>query len=631
MTMLNLRSFLWKSDTMKKHLLTLLLLCITGLSAYAQQSAFDYRVVEAKIKKHIYSSPDSTKYYIKYALAQKNLPDSIRGTVYNIYGIYYGNLGKTDSSIFHYKKAIGILKNYPGIKTMPLMNIAVAYRNAGDYDASFQSLAEALEISKKQNRKGFEAMVYSNMASNYQFTLQYEKSIDCLLKAIAIIKNEDDKSSLTNLNQKLANIYMKMRNFTFAKDLYTQCLAEFKSRNDNVNHALTLINYAECVIHLEDTANAKRALNEAIEELKIIKNNEHLAVAYSKLATIATAEKQDNTAYKNYSAAYTILLKANSLNVVPVASEFIEYLNKHSKYTEALTIIESTKNAPIFTNINAEDKLRFNVAAAETYKKTNNTEAALSGLTTALELKDTVTQVHNNSDVTELQAKLQKELQHEKSLALNAKNKTLQKEKDIKSKLTLLYVFASVFLIIIVLLFLRSLLLRTRLQKETLKSVHAEKNYMVQLQEIEHDFVNSQQEIIHDKQRELTAWALRLANYQDNINEIIEKCEAGQFADANDIKKDLRSLLRQNDYWKQFETRFNNLHPEFGYSLATRYSNLTKNDVEFCSLLKLNLSNKEIASLLQISHESVITKKYRIKKKMEINNDAEFEKLLLEI
>jgi len=48
-------------------------------------------------------------------------------------------------------------------------------------------------------------------------------------------------------------------------------------------------------------------------------------------------------------------------------------------------------------------------------------------------------------------------------------------------------------------------------------------------------------------------------------------------------------------------------------------------------LLKLNLSNKEIASLLQISHESVITKKYRIKKKMEINNDAEFEKLLLEI
>ena len=89
--------------------------------------------------------------------------------------------------------------------------------------------------------------------------------------------------------------------------------------------------------------------------------------------------------------------------------------------------------------------------------------------------------------------------------------------------------------------------------------------------------------------------------------------------------------MKQKDYWKQFEIRFNTLHPEFGNLLTSRFSKLTKNDVEFCSLLKLNLSNKEIASLLQISHESAITKKYRIKKKMGINDDAEFEKLLMEI
>jgi len=48
-------------------------------------------------------------------------------------------------------------------------------------------------------------------------------------------------------------------------------------------------------------------------------------------------------------------------------------------------------------------------------------------------------------------------------------------------------------------------------------------------------------------------------------------------------------------------------------------------------LFKLNLSNKEIASLLQISHESAITKKYRIKKKMEISDDTEFEKVLMSL
>lgn len=121
-----------------------------------------------------------------------------------------------------------------------------------------------------------------------------------------------------------------------------------------------------------------------------------------------------------------------------------------------------------------------------------------------------------------------------------------------------------------------------------------------------------------------------MANYQDSINTILGKCKTDEINIA-ELKKELQQLLKQKDYWKQFETRFNSLHPEFEKTLSSKFPKLTKNDIEFCSLLKLNLTNKEIASLLQISHESTITKKYRIKKKMEINDDTEFEKLLLAI
>src|SRR5690606_685960 len=136
---------------------------------------------------------------------------------------------------------------------------------------------------------------------------------------------------------------------------------------------------------------------------------------------------------------------------------------------------------------------------------------------------------------------------------------------------------------------------------------------------------------IDEKQRELTSTALRMANYQDNINQIIEKCESNEFTKVGEVKKELEHLIKQKDYWKQFETRFNSIHPEFNAGLVKKYSKLTKNDLEFCALLKLNLSNKEIASLLQISHESAITKKYRIKKKMGISDDTEFEKLIMEM
>lgn len=626
MMMPNLRNFLWKFSV-KQALIVFMLTC--PVLVKGQDKAFNYKAVEGKIKKFIYSAPDSTHYYLEYALGQKTLPDSLRGNLLNIYGIYYMNMGKMDSSIVYYKKSLTALKNYPRIKSMALMNISVAYRNKGEYDASFQYLEEGLEISKKYGLKNNQANIYSNMASNYQFTLQYEKSIEYLIKGINLLKNEEDKSYLTGLRQKLANTYMKMENFTFAKDLYTECLASFKASNDIKNYSLTLINYAECVKHMGEFGNAKRALKEAIIQLGKVKNNPNLAVAYSKLANIAMLEKRNADAYKNYTASYKILLEENSLNVVVIAAEFMEFLNAGKKYEEALKIIESTKKAPIFKNANSEDMLRFEMAAAETYKNTNNEKEALAGLVNAVIAKDSISGTDNRDRVNELQAQFQNELQTEKSLALKARNNRLQKQRDARSKLTMLYLFASISLVIIVLMLLRSYWLKSRLKNEALKSLDAEKSLMEQQNLHEHQYATVQKQIIDEKQKELSSTALKMADYQNSINTIIDKC--GSNASITDIKRELQELIKQKDYWKQFERRFKSLHPEFEDTLTKRFDRLTKNDIEFCSLLKLNLSNKEIASLLQISHESAITKKYRIKKKMEINDDAEFEKMLMEI
>lgn len=613
-----------------KHYFLILFLSLTSFLSRGQEPPFSYKATEAKIKKYIYSSPDSTKVLIDYALSQKNLPDSLRGNVYNIYAIYYGNIGKRDSSLYYYKKAIATLKDYPAIRSKALMNISVTYRNMGEYDKSFVYLEEALEIAKKDNNKLNEALIYGNMSSNYQFMLEYDKAVSCLLKGIAIVKKEGEKGTLSTLNQKLANTYMKMRNFDFAKDMYLECLAGFKASNDSRNYAFTLINYAECILHMSDSGGAKKALKEAIEILRKFNDQEHIGVAYSKIANIAYFEKKFSTSFNNYNAALKALTKANAISVVLVAAEYTEKLNMSKKYKEALTVIEDTKKIPIFKNTNPQDKLRFDLAAAETYKNTNNEEKALLGLSNAVKLKDSLAAIDSDLSTNHLQAEFQKNLQQEKNTVLKAKNITLHKAINAKSRLTLLYILSSFIIIIIFLLFLRSYWLKTRLQKEALRSIEVERNLIQKQRRHEQELTNTQRDIIEEKQRELTSTALRMANYQDSINEIIEKCDTA-FTNVNDVKKELQHLIKQKDYWKQFETRFNNLHPEFNSTLTNRFSKLTKNDVEFCVLLKLNLSNKEIASLLQISHESAITKKYRIKKKMEINDDNEFERVIMAI
>jgi DNA-binding CsgD family transcriptional regulator len=369
---------------------------------------------------------------------------------------------------------------------------------------------------------------------------------------------------------------------------------------------------------------------------KTIKQNDpddkkHNGVYYFKKAELEIKKGYPDKALTYYQAAIDDLRSSGSAAIVGAGGAYINLLNSRNDHKTALSIIAIVESSKKFRNAAKEDQVLYQNAIADTYKATNNDKEAIKAYQNTITIMDSIVDAEKNAAVQKIQAKFQTELQREKNIALETNNMALQRDMKTEKMFMLLYILMSISIIVLILLFLRGYWLRNRLQKEELKSIEAEKDLIQQQHMHEQELTNAQKEIIEEKQRELTSTALRMANYQDSINEIIEKCETNHLTKVSEVKKELQLLMKQKDYWKQFETRFNNLHPEFGNTLTNKFSKLTKNDIEFCSLLKLNLSNKEIASLLQISHESAITKKYRIKKKMEINDDAEFEKLLLEM
>jgi len=622
-----LRGCLWKCN---RDLRTMVVVAFMFPIIALGQETFDYKAVEARIKKHIYSSPDSTKMIIDEVLSKKDLHDTIKGMVYNIYGIYYSHMGQLDSSGVQYRRSLAYLKKYPRIRTMPLGNLSINYRNKGQYDESFKCLEEVLEISKNLGLKDKEGVTYSNMSSNYQFMLEYDKAIEYALKGIKVLK-EINSPLLASTMQKLANIYLKMENFNFAKDLYEDCLKIFRSQNDMSNYNLTLVNYGEVLIHLGKTKEAKKALNDAIKGLKKLKHPGHVAIAYSKLGRIAKDASNLEEACRNYRSAVNILAGTNSINAVIIAAEYIEVLNKKGDYREALPVIHTIRALEIYKSVNRQDRSRFDIATAETFSKTDNHKEAIAGLERAIKAKDSLARAEKDSYSRELQAKFQTELQNEKSMALKAKNAALQKARESERTVMYIYIAVSLGLILLTLLYLRSYWLKGRLHKERLKYADAEKDMLRMQHKYEQELTQAQKEVISEKQRELASSALKMANYQDKLQEIVERLDTEALVKVADAKKELELLVKQKDYWRQFEARFNNLHPDFSISLAGRYANLTKNDVEFCALLKLNLSNKEIAQMLQISPESAITKKYRIKKKMNITDDPDFEKVIMGI
>ncbi|MEM9363747.1 MAG: triple tyrosine motif-containing protein [Bacteroidota bacterium] len=111
-------------------------------------------------------------------------------------------------------------------------------------------------------------------------------------------------------------------------------------------------------------------------------------------------------------------------------------------------------------------------------------------------------------------------------------------------------------------------------------------------------------------------------------NELLSKAKEQLMANVKE-KESIKPIidiidrnLNQNDDWELFKEAFNNADRKFLKKLKKEHPNLSPNDIRLCAYLRLNLSSKEIAPLLNISARSVEIKRYRLRKKMGLEHDA---------
>ena len=81
--------------------------------------------------------------------------------------------------------------------------------------------------------------------------------------------------------------------------------------------------------------------------------------------------------------------------------------------------------------------------------------------------------------------------------------------------------------------------------------------------------------------------------------------------------------LKNENYWNEFNLYFNELAHHFLDLITQAHPKLTKNDLRMCSLIRMNLSSKEVASLLNISLRAVEQGRYRLKKRFGISKSID--------
>lgn len=137
---------------------------------------------------------------------------------------------------------------------------------------------------------------------------------------------------------------------------------------------------------------------------------------------------------------------------------------------------------------------------------------------------------------------------------------------------------------------------------------------------------------VESKNRELGISTMNLIKKNELLNSIKKEINsANQVGELKNVIKIINKNLNASDDWKLFEEAFNNADKDFLKEIKGRHPSLTSNDLRLCAYLRLNLSSKEIAPLLNISPRSVEVKRYRLRKKMDLPHEDSLTNYILSI
>lgn len=204
-----------------------------------------------------------------------------------------------------------------------------------------------------------------------------------------------------------------------------------------------------------------------------------------------------------------------------------------------------------------------------------------------------------------------------------------------------LYVMA---VVLAVWLRIRRLKKRHHLEKKDIiaENLEKEKGYLLDA-EISREEINllkneKLEAELNFKNQELISYTYHLVNKNELISEIkraLNKLEP-KFEHDKELKKEYRHILQLIEQnadadadWDNFMQNFDQVHSDFFKRLTQEFHHLSPNDYKMCIYLRMNLTSKEIAALMNISIRSVETNRYRLRKKLGLQPDANLTQFLL--
>ena len=445
----------------------------------------------------------------------------------------------------------------------------------GEFLPALETELECLEIREKNGAGDMEiAQVLLNIGNVHGSLEQFDKSNEYYIKARASFSSANSDKMVNRLNSLIALNEQSLGNLEVANGILKKCLLSSQERNNPIEIAKILSFLGGVTQELKDYPKAITYYNEALE-----------------------------------------LIDPRHIDIVSDLNQRLAHVNLDLKKYQT-TLFHLSKSKPLNVKMeDAEAKRRDHEFSSSAYAGLGDFKNAYLSFSKYSALNDSLTSIYQAEKINELEVKYQTEKKEQeiKLLEEKAKRSSLEKKGMILGIIGLLGLFGTLIYA-----------MRQRMTKNRLAKAKVDQELVFNKKELDL------------KKQELTAYALQLAHK----NEVLEgiKSNVTNIKVKNESNRDLQKIvnaidINQNDdeTWDGFRSRFLAVHKDFEVDVKNKYPKVTVNELRLMALLKMQLTSKEIANILNISGEGIKKARYRLRKKLRLESGDSLEEVILAI
>lgn len=548
------------------------------------------------------------------------------GNVYNYHANY-------DSAIGCYRDAIPYFEKIPQPPSRNhrlgqlYYNLAQSLQEANRSADAIQALNNSATFYQLTRNKAELANVYIDIANLYETNKQYTEALVYGNKALAVVTQVRDTTTLCSVMNDLGNIYLALNTQTKKTSYLAKAKADFlltyhmlqknpKADTDGLITPTILANLGDCLLREEKYDSATYFLNESNRLASKIQYKWVEGYNYMYLGEIAHKRQQltHATGYfekalgyrKDYGNEFTLDLYQRLTKLETDKHNFAKALEYQQLYQQDYEQVRNAEQSRAINEIQTRYETREKERQIGDLQRDNDQKQQyLAGVLIlallAVALAIAIGWLYH----------FRRKIFRQRERILHEEKEKIELERQVEAKAKE----------------------KAQLQQQLTEKENQRIQEEIYLQTTIHGLQQEQlQREVDYKQRELTTSVMQLEKKNELL--LTLKNELQQIPSATEKPiRNLNRLIDQSldieDDFEKFTTHFENVHPRFFQKLQHHAEQpLSALDQKYCAYLRMQLSTKEIANLLNIEPKSVRMAQYRIKKKLGLTEDNDLKDFL---